>query len=207
LFVCFSDLGISLPRVSAKGKDLPTTRHISAVHHHDMGYHDHAVTVFLISWGQAIDHDMTFTADTKGPSRFRSNFGRPNFALPLDSPSFSFSEYFFFLPEPIDKTDPVTDTDPLCCDVPESKRNEECYPVEIPSGDPFYALFRRRCMEFVRSASSLKGECKLGKLIHRPLVTSRHFSDNWSPKRTRVRSGCFVFFFFFLRNGSINVAG
>jgi hypothetical protein len=61
-----------------------------------MGYHDHAVTVFLISWGQAIDHDMTFTADTKGPSRFRSNFGRPNFALPLDSPSFSFSEYFLF---------------------------------------------------------------------------------------------------------------
>jgi hypothetical protein len=98
LFVCFSDLGISLPRVSAKGKDLPTTRHISAVHHHDMGYHDHAVTVFLISWGQAIDHDMTFTADTKGPSRFRSNFGRPNFALPLDSPSFSFSEYFCCCP-------------------------------------------------------------------------------------------------------------
>jgi hypothetical protein len=60
------ETGISKPRVSAKGKDLPTTRHISAVHHHDMGYHDHAVTVFLISWGQAIDHDMTFTADTKG---------------------------------------------------------------------------------------------------------------------------------------------
>jgi len=52
--------------MSSKGKELPTARHISAVHHRDMGYHDHAVTVFLISWGQAIDHDMTFTADTKG---------------------------------------------------------------------------------------------------------------------------------------------
>ncbi|KZS09370.1 Chorion peroxidase [Daphnia magna] len=125
--------GISKPRISANGKDLPTTRHISAVHHHDMGYHDHAVTVFLISWGQAIDHDMTFTADTK---------------------------------------DPVTDTDPLCCDVPENKRNEECYPVEIPAKDPFYALFRRRCMEFVRSASSLKGECKLGPRSHLNLISS-----------------------------------
>ena len=68
------ETGISKPRVSAKGKDLPTTRHISAVHHHDMGYHDHAVTVFLISWGQAIDHDMTFTADTKGFLSSSSSF-------------------------------------------------------------------------------------------------------------------------------------
>lgn len=59
-------LGVSEPRMSAAGKELPTTRHISAVHHRDMGYHDHAVTVFLISWGQAIDHDMTFSADVKG---------------------------------------------------------------------------------------------------------------------------------------------
>lgn len=140
------ETGISTPRVSAKGKDLPTTRHISAVHHHDMGYHDHAVTVFLISWGQAIDHDMTFTADTKG------------------------SDPLYLMTDPFSNhknsskkiQDPVTDTDPLCCDIAENKRNEECYPVEIPSGDPFYALFRRRCMEFVRSASSLKGECKLG---------------------------------------------
>ena len=58
--------GVSAPRASVTGQDLPTTRYISAVHHRDMGYHDHAVTVFLISWGQAIDHDMTFTADTKG---------------------------------------------------------------------------------------------------------------------------------------------
>ena len=58
--------GVSAPRAAASGLELPTTRYISAMHHRDMGYHDHAVTVFLISWGQAIDHDMTFTADTKG---------------------------------------------------------------------------------------------------------------------------------------------
>jgi hypothetical protein len=97
----------------------------------------------------------------------------------------------FFLPEPIDKTDPVTDTDPLCCDVPESKRNEECYPVEIPSGDPFYALFRRRCMEFVRSASSLKGECKLGKPIHRPHPLVDIFQITGPPSELMCGPGVF----------------
>ena len=59
-------------------------------------------------------------------------------------------------------TDPVTEMDPSCCDVPEGQRHEECWPIEIPAKDPFYALFRRRCMEFVRSASSLKANCRLG---------------------------------------------
>ena len=124
------------------GKELPTTRHISAVHHRDMGYHDHAVTVFLISWGQAIDHDMTFTADTKGTLVALLNDERSTYSIA--------------------NPDPVTEMDPSCCDVPESKRHEECWPIEIPAGDPFYALFRRRCMEFVRSASSLKANCQLG---------------------------------------------
>jgi hypothetical protein len=90
---------------------------------------------------------MTFTADTKG-----------------SDPLYLMTDYPFSNHKNSSKKiqDPVTDTDPLCCDIAENKRNEECYPVEIPSGDPFYALFRRRCMEFVRSASSLKGECKLG---------------------------------------------
>ena len=68
--------------------------------------------------------------------------------------------------------DPVTDTDPACCDVPEEKRNDECWPIEIPSADPFYALFRRRCMELVRSASSLKQECKLGPRTQLNMITS-----------------------------------
>ena len=78
--------GISEPRASITGQDLPTTRHISASHHRDMGYHDHAVTVFLISWGQSVDHDMTFTADTKG-----------SFTRPLRSPSKSFSFFVISL--------------------------------------------------------------------------------------------------------------
>jgi len=134
----YSD-AISIPRLSVTGQDLPTTRHISAGHHRDMGYHDHAVTVFLISWGQAIDHDMTFTADTKDRS---------------------------------------SDTDPACCSKSASDRHAECWPIEIPANDPFYSLFRRSCMEFVRSASSLKPECKLGPRTQLNLITSV-IDANW----------------------------
>lgn len=72
----------------------------------------------------------------------------------------------------------MTDTDPVCCDVPENKRNAECWPIEIPNTDPFYALFRRRCMEFVRSASSIRPECKLGPRTQLNLISSV-LDANW----------------------------
>ena len=31
----------------------------------DEGFHDHAVTILLVAWGQFIDHDITLTAETK----------------------------------------------------------------------------------------------------------------------------------------------
>ena len=58
--------GISLPRISVTGQQLPTARYVSAFIHRDLGYHDHAVTVFLPAFGQLIDHDMASVADTKG---------------------------------------------------------------------------------------------------------------------------------------------
>ena len=33
----------------------------------DEGFHDHAVTILLVAWGQFIDHDITLTAETKLP--------------------------------------------------------------------------------------------------------------------------------------------
>ena len=30
---------------------------------YDEGFHDHAVTVLLVVWGQFIDHDITLTAE------------------------------------------------------------------------------------------------------------------------------------------------
>ena len=70
------------------------------------------------------------------------------------------------------RADPVTETDPSCCDTPPNQRHPECWPIEIPANDPFYSLFRRRCMEFVRSASSLKAHCKLGPRSQLNLITS-----------------------------------
>lgn len=68
--------------------------------------------------------------------------------------------------------DPETDTDPVCCDTAPNARHRECWPIEIPNNDPFYSLFRRRCMDFVRSASSLKANCKLGPRSQLNLITS-----------------------------------
>lgn len=63
----FAD-GISAPRASYKEhSELPSARVVSTAVHEDEGFHDHAVTLLLVSWGQYIDHDITFTAETRDP--------------------------------------------------------------------------------------------------------------------------------------------
>ena len=57
--------GVSAPRASITGYPLPSTRMVSINMHKDEGYHDHAVTILLVIWGQFIDHDITLTAETK----------------------------------------------------------------------------------------------------------------------------------------------
>lgn len=52
------------------GKELPTARYISGYNHGDLGYHDHAVTMYIAAWGQLIDHDMTQGAESKGKGIF-----------------------------------------------------------------------------------------------------------------------------------------
>jgi len=125
--------GISAPRKAVGGAELPSPRYISAFHHRDMGYHDHAITVFLPAFGQLIDHDLTRGADSK---------------------------------------DPKTDSEPKCCDVAPEQRHPACWPIEIPPNDQFYSLFRRKCMEFVRGATGLKENCKLGSRSSLNSITS-----------------------------------
>ena len=62
----FAD-GVSAPRVSVTGSPLPSPRLISRAVHTDDGFHDHAVTIFLVFWGQFMDHDMSLTSETKDP--------------------------------------------------------------------------------------------------------------------------------------------
>ena len=57
--------GISAPRVSSGGFPLPNPRLVSSLLHQDHGFHDHAVTVMLVAWGQFMDHDITLTAETR----------------------------------------------------------------------------------------------------------------------------------------------
>ncbi|BES92212.1 Animal haem peroxidase [Nesidiocoris tenuis] len=57
----FSD-GITAPRISSSGNQLPRSRIVSRTMHPDEGFHDHAGTVLIVAWGQFLDHDYTLTA-------------------------------------------------------------------------------------------------------------------------------------------------
>ncbi|XP_076389731.1 salivary peroxidase/catechol oxidase isoform X2 [Megachile rotundata] len=62
----FSD-GLTAPRISVTGHDLPLSRIVSRTMHPDEGYHDHAGTVMVIAWGQFMDHDYTLTGTPLDP--------------------------------------------------------------------------------------------------------------------------------------------
>ena len=57
--------GVSAPRISVSGFPLPNPRKVSTTIHKDDGFHDHAVTIMMVAWGQFMDHDITLTAETR----------------------------------------------------------------------------------------------------------------------------------------------
>lgn len=75
--------GMTAPRISVLGSQLPLPRIVSRTVHPDEGFHDHAGTVMVVAWGQFMDHDYTLTATPLGElPRFRSGtqseFPRPD---------------------------------------------------------------------------------------------------------------------------------
>ncbi len=54
------------------------------------GFHDHAVTIILVAWGQFIDHDITLTFETRDPKTGKTpkcceGASHPN-CLPIEIP-------------------------------------------------------------------------------------------------------------------------
>lgn len=58
--------GISEPKKSVDGGDLPSARIVSFMMHHDVSEHHSHINILLVFWGQMIDHDMTLAAQTLG---------------------------------------------------------------------------------------------------------------------------------------------
>lgn len=58
--------GISAPRASMDGTELPSAREVSVTIHRPVYRDDPKFTVMLAVWGQFMDHDVTATALTKG---------------------------------------------------------------------------------------------------------------------------------------------
>ncbi|XP_068083660.1 peroxidase [Anabrus simplex] len=59
--------GMTAPRISVTGNQLPLPRIVSRTVHPDEGFHDHAGTVMVVAWGQFMDHDYTLTATPLDP--------------------------------------------------------------------------------------------------------------------------------------------
>ncbi|KAL3279197.1 hypothetical protein HHI36_016710 [Cryptolaemus montrouzieri] len=57
-------------------------------------------------------------------------------------------------------------------------RHDACLPIDIPSDDPFYSVFKQGCINFVRSALSPRQDCTLGYSQQMNKVT--HFIDGSS---------------------------
>lgn len=47
-----------------------------------------------------------------------------------------------------------------CCKSEDS--HPDCFPIEIPKGDPFYGYFKQKCMHFTRASAGLQPGCSLG---------------------------------------------
>lgn len=108
--------GISTPRLSSTGQELPSSRLISNLVHPEDALPERGVSLFFVGWGQFLAHDTLSAAETTG----------------------------------------IT-----CCQGPDVN-NPSCLPINIPQNDPFYSRFRQTCMEFKRSRSGVKDNCKLG---------------------------------------------
>ncbi|XP_076059545.1 peroxidase homolog [Oratosquilla oratoria] len=149
----YSD-GIEAPRHGREGYELPSPRVVSGHLHRDEGFHDHAVTIMAVAWGQAIDHDFTLTGETRRES---------------------------------------TNKEPECCT--KDKSHPECLPIQVPERDPFYSLFKQRCLSAARSAPGIEYGCKLGPRKQINMISSI-IDANWiygseddSVRRLRLHRG------------------
>ena len=57
----------------------------------------------------------------------------------------------------------------------------ECFPIEIPSNDPFFSKHKQRCMNFVRSLPSPQLACTFGYGEQMNQVKDREYSESRSP--------------------------
>lgn len=62
-------------------------------------------------------------------------------------------------------TDSHTGKDPDCCKYVhdhDAKLHHNCFPIQIPHDDEFYAGHHQQCMNFARSISGVRANCRLG---------------------------------------------
>ncbi|XP_076361056.1 salivary peroxidase/catechol oxidase-like [Tachypleus tridentatus] len=53
-----------------------------------------------------------------------------------------------------------------CCKFPPQYRHPNCMPIFIPSDDPFFKFYNRKCMDFARNLPGLRPGCTFGPRYH-----------------------------------------
>ena len=141
----YSD-GVSAPRRSVTGADLPSARLLSSRLATDLDNIDQKHTYITMTFGQFVDHDITHT---------------PLFRLSNEN-----------------------STGIQCCNeagtgpVSRLVQHPECFPIEIPSNDPFFSRHGQRCMNFVRSMPGPQSGCTFGYGEQMNQITHFHDGSN-----------------------------
>jgi hypothetical protein len=142
------------PRVAADGSPLPSARVVSFVLHQDTPECDNRNSMLGVVWGQFINHDINLGVRISDehelyrrldccqhyqqPSPASAGLGGNGIRSNNDSDIYYQQQQQQYL------------------------RLSDCYPIEIPKGDPFYGYFGQKCMNFIRLLAGLQPGCSMG---------------------------------------------
>ena len=99
------------------------------------------LSIYFLTWGQFIDHDLTNTGSTKGKI-IVNILNQSNKKGSLMSG--------------------VNGSAITCCDLcDQCEMHPQCFPIRVDPSDPFYASKGVRCMDFIRSAPA--PQCHIGE--------------------------------------------
>ena len=134
----------------------------------DIDSPDKTNTLWLMQYGQFINHDFAFTTFFQTSTLSQSIEYLIGFYLILINYSFT------YITGNGDASQWCTDDGQLLENI--EIRHPACLPIVIPKDDPFFSKLGRRCMNFVRTTPAPRLDCKFGH-AEQVIKDSNSFKD------------------------------